>query len=57
MKNFDLIRQLMKYNLDADVVLVDSEDIELSYIDNDGKFTMDTTPIIFIEGCDIDEDY
>ena len=55
MKCSDLIDELKGYNPNADVVLVFSEDIELSWIDGDGEFTKETTPIVFIEGCDLGE--
>lgn len=52
MKNEDLIRKLSKYNKDADVTLTTSEDITLSYISNDGEFSKEDTPFIFIEPMD-----
>ena len=53
MKNNILIDELKKYNPDAEVVLTSSEDIFISYIDNNGEFNKMNTPIIFIEGCDL----
>lgn len=55
LKNRDLIEKLKEYNLDADVSLVDSEDITISYIykDYDGNnLTPSTTPQLFVEGID-----
>lgn len=54
MKNWQLIEELKKYNMDADVSLTTSEDICISYICENGD-TEKTTKQIFIEGCDYDE--
>lgn len=51
MLNKDLIEKLKEYNPDADVSLVDSEDITISYHD-DGYTALDT-PQLFIEGIDL----
>lgn len=51
MLNKDLIRKLKEYNPDADVSLVDSEDITISYY-SDG-YTISDTPQLFIEGVDL----
>ena len=51
MKNYELIKKLLKYNPEADVTLVDSEDITLSYLSDEGGTPMDTLQI-FIEGVD-----
>lgn len=56
MKNKDLIKKLQEYNLDADVSLVDSEDITIGFIckDHDGNdYIPTTTPQLFIEGVDL----
>ena len=54
MKNKELIKELSKYNPDADVTLTTSEDIRVSYICGvDGQeFDEETTPLLFIEGID-----
>lgn len=51
MLNKDLIERLKEYNPDADVTLVDSEDIAISY--HDDGYTASDTPQLFIEGIDI----
>ena len=59
MKNKELIKILLDYNLEADVTLTTSEDIEISYISghtNGKKFDKNNTPILFIEGKDICEE-
>lgn len=56
MKNRDLIRKLLDYNLDADVSLVDSEDIAISYVckdENQIDIPPRNTPQLFIEGVDL----
>lgn len=56
MLNKNLIEKLKEYNSEADVSLVDSEDITISYIhkDTDGnEFTINNTPQLFIEGVDL----
>ena len=56
MRNKDLIKKLQEYNLDADVPLVDSEDIIIGYIckaNGDEEFTPQNTPQLFIEGVDL----
>lgn len=56
MLNKDLIEKLKEYNPNADVSLVDSEDITIGFIckTGDGKnFTPQTTPQLFIEGVDL----
>lgn len=59
MKVSELIHELYNYNQDAEVVTPYSETIRLSYIylDLEGN-PMDSreTPIVFIEGCDYDEE-
>lgn len=53
MKN--LIEYCKTFNPNADVTVVDSEDIELSYVDKDVEgnvFKKETTPCVFIEGID-----
>ena len=64
MKMDKLITLLKQYNPSAEVTTPTSEDICISYIDQDGKFTEKTTPQVFIEPSDIcplciwhDEDY
>lgn len=59
MKNKELIKILLDYNLEADVTLTTSEDIEISYIcenTNGKKFDKKNTPVLFIEGKDICEE-
>ena len=51
MKINDLVEQLKGFNPKADVSLVDSEDIYISYISEDGATPL-TTKQVFIEGCD-----
>lgn len=54
MKNRELIKQLLEYNMDADVSLTTSNDICISYI-SEGGATIKTTKQIFIEeenSCD-----
>ena len=48
MKNRELIKALLDYLMDVDVVTSTSEDIELSWVGND---KMDAK-IVFIDGCD-----
>lgn len=50
MLNKDLINKLKEYNPDADVTLVDSEDITISY--HDDGYTVSDTPQLFIVGVD-----
>lgn len=55
MKNRELIKKLLDYNLDADVCIQNSyteNDIELGYIDDGGEYTRKNTPIVFIDGVD-----
>jgi len=57
----ELIRELEKYNPDAEITTPYSETIRLGFICRDpkGEATYDesTTPYVFIEGCDfIEED-
>lgn len=52
MKCDKLIETLKNYNPNADVTTPYSEDICISYIDDDGKYDKHTTPIIFIEWSD-----
>ena len=59
----DLVSELRDYNPEADVSLIDAEDICLSYISTDGG-TKQTTKQVFIEGADLcqtcyycDDDY
>ena len=55
MKNRELIEELKKYNLDANVSLTTSEDICLSYISEDiygNSLNEQTTQQVFIEGKD-----
>jgi len=52
MKISDFIKKLERFNPNADITLTDSETITLSYVDNDGKYTEKTTPIVFIEPAD-----
>lgn len=52
MKAEKLIKILSSFNQNADVTTTFSEDILISYIDADGKYTKENTPIIFIEPSD-----
>ena len=52
MLNSELIWELQQFNPDAEVSLIDSEDICLSYISENGE-SKQTTERIFIEGADI----
>lgn len=59
----ELIKELAEFNLEADVSLIDAEDICISYISTDGA-TKETTKQVFIEGADLcqtcyyyDDDY
>ena len=54
MKNRDLIKELFKFNMDADVSLTTCNDIVLSYISEDGA-TKETTKQIFIEEANLCE--
>lgn len=56
MKVKDLINELEKYNPNAEVSLVDSEDIMLSFISEENGTPL-TTWQVFIEGCDFDFDF
>ena len=47
----DLLKQLGTFNPKANVSLVDSEDIYISYISEDGA-TPQTTKQVFLESCD-----
>lgn len=51
----DLIKELLEYNMNAEVVTAHSETIMVSCIDAD---TIDkkTTPFVFIDGCDYVKD-
>ena len=46
----------MDYNMDAEVTTSYSESIEVSYIDMNGQYDKSSTPVVFIDGCDIEED-
>ena len=52
MKAKKLIEILLTFNPNADVTTTFSEDILVSYIDANGKYTKENTPIIFIEPFD-----
>lgn len=52
----ELIHHLKKYNPRAEVTCVDSETIELSYVDCDGKYDESTTPVVFVERRDYADD-
>ena len=53
----ELIDELKQYNPEAEVTCVDSETIELSYVDCDGEYTQSNTPLVFIERRDyVEED-
>ena len=59
MKVEELIEELCKYNRDAEVTTPYSETIRLSYIymDCEGNpLDQSETPLVFIEGCDINEE-
>lgn len=51
----DLIKELMEYNMDTEVVISTSETIEISYTgvtDNGDTSDKLVTPFVFIDGCD-----
>ena len=51
------IDELKQYNPNAEVTCVDSETIELSFIDFQGQYDKSNTPIEFIERRDyVEED-
>ena len=55
MKISDFIKELSKYNPNADITLTTSETISLSYIckdQNGNEFSPNDTPIVFIEPAD-----
>ena len=53
MKIIQLINELLQFNPNADISLVDSEDICLSWIADDGKESgKKETMKVFIEGTD-----
>ena len=52
MKAKKLIEILLTFNPNADVTTTFSEDILVSYIDADGKYNKENTPIVFIEPSD-----
>lgn len=52
MKAKKLIEILLTFNPNADVTTTFSEDILVSYIDANGKYTKENTPIVFIEPSD-----
>ena len=49
----DLIKELLEFNLDAEITTPYSETIELGWICDDGA-TKKTTKTVFVEGCDYD---
>ena len=49
----DLIDELKHFNPYAEITLTYSEDILLSYVDRGGQYNKRTTPIVFIEPCDL----
>jgi len=51
MKVNELLDQLSKFNPNANISFVDSEDIYISYISEDGA-TPQTTKQVFLENCD-----
>jgi len=53
MKVKELITELLEFNLNAEVTLTTSEDIQLSYINGtgDNEFDKASSPVVFIEGC------
>ena len=53
----ELIDELKQYNPEAEVTCVDSETIELSFVDFSGQYNKSNTPIVFIERRDyVEED-
>ena len=59
MKVKELITELLEYNMDADVTTPYSETIELGYIsgaDATDEFDRKSTPLVFINGCDWEQD-
>ena len=55
----ELIKELLEYNMDAEVTTSHSETIELSYIGNpkvEDCSDKKQTQIVFIDGCDLEQD-
>ena len=48
----DLIEKLIQYNMDAEVVTPHSETVEIAYLFGEEEYTKQTTPLVFIQGCD-----
>lgn len=55
MKVRQLIKILMDYNMDAEVTTSCSETVEVSYVWMNGQYDESNTPIVFIDGCDLEE--
>lgn len=56
MKVKDLIIELLEYNMDAEVTCSTHETINVAYISSTENELYDKsdTPIVFIDGCDIE---
>lgn len=54
MKIKDLIIRLLDYNMDAEVCGKYFESVEIGHIDHNGRFDKKNTPLVFIQGCDLD---
>lgn len=55
----ELIKELLDYNLDAEVVTSQTETVEVSYIgsfDDADCSDKKSTPLVFIDGCDYVKD-
>lgn len=59
MKVRELIKELLDYNLDAEVVTSHTETVEVCYSGEwgvtDGS-DKKSTPFVFIDGCDLEQD-
>lgn len=57
MKVSELIDELKNYNSDAEITTTYSETIELGFIDGDGEYSKEDTPLVFVLGRDwVNED-
>ncbi|MBP5421691.1 MAG: hypothetical protein J6Y78_04515 [Paludibacteraceae bacterium] len=48
----ELIEELKRYNPDAEVTTTYSETIELGFMDGDGEYSKEDTPLVFVLGRD-----
>ena len=53
MKVRELIKELLNYNMDAEVSNRHYETVEIGYVCGNDEFGKENTPMVFINGCDL----